>query len=43
MNNQILYFTSCLMILILLAVFYNKTKEISNNSIVASIQNALSQ
>jgi hypothetical protein len=41
MNNQILYFTSCLIVLIILAVFYNKTKEISSNSIITSFQNAL--
>jgi hypothetical protein len=43
MNNQILFLTSCLIILIIVAVVYNKTKQISIETIIPSIQDALAQ
>jgi hypothetical protein len=43
MNNQILFLTSCLIILIIIAVVYNKTKQISSETIIPSIQDALAQ
>jgi hypothetical protein len=42
MNNQILFYVCCLVILIFFVVFYNKTKQISDKSIIPSIQDALS-
>jgi hypothetical protein len=43
MNNQILFLTSSLIILIIIAVIYNKTKQISIETIAPSIQEALAQ
>ena len=43
MNNRIVYLTCSLIILVIIAILYGKTKQISTETIIPSIQDALAQ
>jgi hypothetical protein len=43
MNNRIVYLTCSLILLIFIAILYSRTKQISTETIIPSIQDALAQ